>query len=192
MPKVVSGSVVVSDAKDQQEYSEDKPLIVYYCLCGQMALILGEYIPLCKLYLIFTVRNQYRFYLSSVFTYRSFSLCYPWSSDCSLEKLPLRKRDGARVIDGSRHAHRLVCDPEETIYIRRTGGVEKQYRKKCKKCNLLLYYQHNLTSNIVFVVKVSNRLFCIYIHCRQNKEIKSNENVNTLTQIACYLCIFVS
>ncbi|KAG0730147.1 UPF0428 protein CXorf56 [Chionoecetes opilio] len=115
MPKVVSGSVVVSDAKDQQEYSEDKPLIVYYCLCGQMALIL----------------------------------------DCSLEKLPLRKRDGARVIDGSRHAHRLVCDPEETVHIKRTGGVEKQHRKKCKKCGLLLYYHHNLNASIVFVVKGS-------------------------------------
>lgn len=115
MPKVVSGSVVVSDAKDQQEYSEDKPLIVYYCLCGQMAVIL----------------------------------------DCSMEKLPLRKRDGARVIDGSRHAHRLVCDPDETVYIRRPGGVEKQHRKKCKKCSLLLFYQHSPTSNVVFVVKGS-------------------------------------
>ncbi|KAK4316023.1 hypothetical protein Pmani_012788 [Petrolisthes manimaculis] len=115
MPKVVSGSVVVSDAKDQQEYSEDKPLIVYYCLCGQMALIL----------------------------------------DCTLEKLPLRKRDGARVIDGSRHAHRLVCDPDETVYLRRTGGVEKQHRKKCKKCGLLLYYYHLAASNVIFIVKGS-------------------------------------
>lgn len=115
MPKVVSGSVVVSDAKDQQEYSEDKPLIVYYCLCGQMAVII----------------------------------------DCTMEKLPLRRRDGARVIDGSRHAHRLVCDPDETVFIRRPGGIEKQTRKKCKKCGLLLFYQHNPVSNVVFVVKGS-------------------------------------
>ncbi|XP_047470079.1 STING ER exit protein-like isoform X2 [Penaeus chinensis] len=115
MPKVVSGSVVVSDAKDQQEYSEDKPLIVYYCLCGQMAVII----------------------------------------DCTMEKLPLRKRDGSRVIDGSRHAHRLVCDPDETVFIRRAEGIEKQFRKKCKKCGLVLFYHHNPGSSVIFVMKGS-------------------------------------
>jgi hypothetical protein len=55
------------------------------------------------------------------------------SSDCAVEKLPLRRRDGARVIDGSKHAHKVTCDQDETVYLKRPDGIERQYRMKCKK-----------------------------------------------------------
>ncbi|KAJ8300611.1 hypothetical protein KUTeg_022130 [Tegillarca granosa] len=75
MPKVVSRSVVCTDTKDQEEYKGEKPLYVYYCICGQMSLILGK--------------------------------------------------------------------PE---------GIEKQYRQKCKRCGLWLYYHHQGNSNVMFIV----------------------------------------
>ena len=38
MPKIVSRSIVVGD----EQRKGDSPLHLYYCLCGQMSLILGE------------------------------------------------------------------------------------------------------------------------------------------------------
>ncbi|CAK1546608.1 unnamed protein product [Leptosia nina] len=112
MPKVVSRSIVCSDTKDQEEYNETKPLHIYYCLCGQMSLIL----------------------------------------DCTLDRLPLRPTDGARVIDGSKHAHKITSDPDETVYLKREKGIERQYRLKCKKCAIPIYYKHDQDSNVVFIL----------------------------------------
>lgn len=60
-------------------------------------------------------------------------------TDCSIEKLPLRRKDGARVIDGAAHAHKITSDVGETVLIRREEGIEKQFRFKVST-NLL--YTH--------------------------------------------------
>lgn len=112
MPKVVSRSIVCSDVKDQQEYNEENPLHIYYCLCGQMTLILGK------------LRHQF------IKIICIFIKCHSIFSDSNIERLPLRKKDGARVIDATHHAHKITCEPDETIYVRRDVGIEKQYRFK--------------------------------------------------------------
>merc|ERR1719167_1349957 len=65
----------------------------------------------------------------------------------------MRKRDNARLIDSKKHAHKLTCDKEQDpVYIKREDGVEKQYRKKCRKCGLSLFYQHKEKGNTVTFV----------------------------------------
>lgn len=113
MPKVVSRSIACTDTRDAAANSD---LRIYYCLCGQMALIL----------------------------------------DCRLDHLPLRSRDGARVLDSDKHAHRIKCgDTTESVWIKRETGVEKQIRSKCQSCNLPLFYRHDKSPNVLFVMRGS-------------------------------------
>lgn len=114
MPKVVSRSIVCSDSKDQEEYKDSKqPLHIYYCLCGTLSLIIGKGslnpTTLKVIDLLFLFTNI---------------------SDAELERLPLRRTDGARVVDGNKHASKITSEPDETIYIKREKGVEKQFRFK--------------------------------------------------------------
>jgi len=176
MPKIVSRSIAV---EDKQGKGESSPLHLYYCLCGQMSLIL----------------------------------------DRLIESLPLRQRDGARVVDGAKTTHKMTPEFDEIVHIRRnslqnpemldetkdvvkqwpgqagavsselhvnpddsdeepdqeearkeeteeerlareakekakrTKNIERQHRYKCKSCNLQLFYKHDPASNVTFVIK---------------------------------------
>ena len=113
MPKVISRSIVCSDSQDKEEYNEgNQSLVVYFCICGNIALIL----------------------------------------DCEIEKLPLRPKDKARVVDSHKHAYKLSCEDGETVYLKREKGLELQYRKKCKRCGLWLFYQTEKKTKVTFIV----------------------------------------
>jgi len=59
-------------------------------------------------------------------------VAYP--TDCTLEQLPLREVDNARVINANDHANKLTHNPTpRMVYIKRKSrgnGIEKQYRYK--------------------------------------------------------------
>ena len=42
MPKIISRSIAVEDSGTRVPQKEEQALHVFYCLCGQMALILGK------------------------------------------------------------------------------------------------------------------------------------------------------
>lgn len=69
-----------------------------------------------------------------------------------LEKLPLRKVDGARVLDPKVNAHKITtAEVPEKVFIRREQGIEAQKRYKCKKCSLPLFYRCD-NPTITFII----------------------------------------
>lgn len=81
-------------------------------------------------------------------------------SDCKLHKLPFRKRDGARILDAKKHNFKLSCIDtkrslrvEDIVHVKWSENeIEKQYRLRCKKCNLWVFYKHEPDSDVLFIV----------------------------------------
>ena len=132
MPKIISKSIVCSDSSKERddfkhEYEEER-LKTFFCLCGQLSLILSE---------------------PEKTSDKNVSI---------LEKLPLRKEDGARVLDSTKIAYKITCNLEnpDKIYIKRSKGIEMQKRFNCKKCKLPLFYTFDNPA-VTFIIAKSLR-----------------------------------
>lgn len=75
--------------------------------------------------------------------------------------MPLRKRDGARVIDGSKHAHKMTSERDEIVFLKRPEGIEKQYRQKCKKYEL--FFNYCIASENIFMSQVTS-IYIFYMY----------------------------
>uniref|UniRef100_A0A5S6R0M3 STING ER exit protein n=1 Tax=Trichuris muris TaxID=70415 RepID=A0A5S6R0M3_TRIMR len=71
--------------------------------------------------------------------------------DTTIDRLPLRPKDRARVVDGQRNVFKIFGDPFETVYVEWPEGYEQQCRKKCKKCGVFLFYEHPGSTDVHFL-----------------------------------------
>mmetsp|Transcript_17209 Transcript_17209/g.32691 ORF Transcript_17209/g.32691 Transcript_17209/m.32691 type:complete len:171 (-) Transcript_17209:267-779(-) len=58
----------------------------------------------------------------------------------SFAKLPRRKTDSSVVVKTAKYAMGAYLDKGEAAAVRRAGGLERQYRLKCRECGLNLGY----------------------------------------------------
>ncbi|XP_065828898.1 STING ER exit protein-like [Oscarella lobularis] len=72
--------------------------------------------------------------------------------DTTLQKLPRRKLDKARVIDKAKRSCKVTAEHDTTVYLKREKGVERQVRQKCENCGLRLFYKSSTESEVIFVV----------------------------------------
>lgn len=100
-----------------------------------------------------------------------------------LEKLPLRKVDGARVLDPKINAHKITtAEHPDKIYIKREQGIEAQKRYKCKKCSLPLFYRCD-NPTITFIISKALRAKTDIsdprqLHTQQNKVFVKKQTKN--------------
>eukprot|EP00045_Choanoeca_perplexa_P011281 m.118802 g.118802 ORF g.118802 m.118802 type:complete len:218 (-) comp15575_c1_seq7:173-826(-) len=64
-------------------------------------------------------------------------------SDVTLETLPQRTSDKARLLDSTQRQYKSTLIEGPKLHIRRPGGVEIQQRLKCKNCGLPVAYTCN-------------------------------------------------
>lgn len=73
--------------------------------------------------------------------------------DCTLDHLPVRQLDGARVLEEKWHRFFITSRRGRIMRLKREKYVETQQILTCIQCETNLFYKHHESNSILFVVK---------------------------------------